>query len=107
MSRARTVAGYALLLLFVYLGAIICAVLWPVRLLLGPRHAKEAARAADQLVNATVCNGLGRESLSSASWRHQRRWVIVLTDWVDPGHCREANRREQPVVDFMATQSKE
>jgi hypothetical protein len=71
---------------------------------------KECFRAQDQLVNATFFGGYARESLSSHTFRAFREgghwWPVFImdfTDLVEEGHCREANRHEQPVVDFINT----
>lgn len=66
---------------------------------------RSGARALDHFVNATVFNGLAWESLSSHAWRERpHRWargVIWFTDHLQAGHCRRANKREQPVVDLV------
>ena len=63
------------------------------------------ARALDHFVNAAVFNGLAWESVSSHAWREQQHWwariIIRVTDLVQSGHCRRANKREQPVVDLV------
>ncbi len=69
-------------------------------------RARSGVRALDHFVNATVFNGYAWESVSSHAWRmrEERRWargVIWLTDQFQPGHCRKANKREQPVVDLI------
>lgn len=69
---------------------------------------RAGVRALDHFVNATIFNGLAWESVSSHAWRvrDERRWaraVIWLTDHVQSGHCRRANKREQPVVDLVVT----
>lgn len=68
-------------------------------------RAKPALRAWDHFANAVVFAGSPYESLSSHSWRARDRWwakaVIWITDRLEAGHCQEANRREQPVVDAI------
>lgn len=77
----------------------------PLMALVNPRRAKEPVRALDQLVNSFWFNGLGRESLSSHSWRKRHKWwarfVVWFTNKLVPGHCEDANNREQPIVDFI------
>lgn len=97
-----------------YLGAIIClALMWavstslsalfPIIIWFHPNR-KEYARCIDQMVNAGLFMGEGRESLSSHSWRDQIKPIIRLTDTlIELGHCREANGHEQPVIDFINT----
>lgn len=89
----QTVAGYCLL---------------PFCILWSPERFKEALRSIDQFNNAFWLNGLGRESVSSHSWRARAapwaRFVVWLTDKLQAGHCQEANRHEQPVVDFINSQ---
>lgn len=67
---------------------------------------RAGVRALDNFVNATVFNGYAWESVSSHAWRvrHEKRWarvVIRLTDRMQKGHCERANKREQPLVDFV------
>lgn len=86
--------------------------LLPFMILWNPQRAKEAMRGVDQFNNAFYTNGIGRESLSSHSWRAYQsaespkwaRFVVWLTDKIQKGHCEEANRHEQPVVDFINSQ---
>lgn len=96
--------GLILFLLLAPGGFIALALLLPM-ILWNPERAKEAMRAVDQLNNAFWLNGEGRESVSSHAWRDkQEMWaqvVIALTDNIQKGHCQEANRLEQPVVDFI------
>jgi len=70
------------------------------------QRGRAGVRALDHFVNATLFDGIAWESLSSHAWRvreHRRwaRWLIRLTDRWQPGHCRKANKREQPVVDLV------
>lgn len=73
-----------------------------------PAKCKEAMRAIDQFNNAEWLNGLGRETVSSHSWRARGAWwadfVIRLTDKIQAGHCQESNRHEQPIVNFINNQ---
>lgn len=67
---------------------------------------RAGVRALDNFVNATVFNGYAWESVSSHAWRvrNNKRWargVIWATNHIQPGHCERANRREQPLVDFL------
>ncbi len=66
---------------------------------------REMLRAMDQLCNAVWFSGSGRESCSSHAWRARGAWwadfIIWLTDKLQAGHCQEANRHEQPIVDFI------
>lgn len=67
--------------------------------------AKDALRCMDELVNAAWFGGSAYESLSSHAWRERGKWwaraIIWLTDLLQRGHCEEANRREQPIMDFV------
>lgn len=75
--------------------------------LFGPnRRGRAGVRALDHFVNATIFDGHAWESISSHAWRERdrrrwARWVIRITDWFQPDHCRRANKREQPVVDLI------
>lgn len=66
---------------------------------------RAGVRALDHFVNATLFNGYAWESISSHAWRvRERRWakiVIWVTDHFQEGHCRRANKREQPIVDLV------
>ncbi|MGI9217719.1 MAG: hypothetical protein ACR2JA_12080 [Hydrogenophaga sp.] len=67
---------------------------------------RAGVRALDHFVNATVFNGYAWESVSSHAWRERdnKRWarvVIWATDHFQRGHCHRANKREQPLVDFV------
>jgi hypothetical protein len=71
-----------------------------------PARGRAGVRALDHFVNATVFNGYAWESVSSHAWRERdaKRWaqiVIWLTDHFQKGHCMRANKREQPLVDFV------
>ncbi len=70
-----------------------------------PARGRAGVRALDHFVNATVFNGYAWESISSHAWRmRHRRWakaVIWLTNHFQPDHCYRANKREQPLVDFI------
>lgn len=90
------------LLLLPALGALFIV---PFLALFNPRRAKEPIRAIDQLVNAFWFNGYGRESLSSHSWRERHKWwarfVVWFTDKMVAGHCKDANEREQKIVNSI------
>lgn len=79
----------------------------PFLILWNPRRAKESMRSVDQFCNAFWLNGIGRESVSSHAWRKKEmlwaRFVICLTDALERGHCEQANKFEQPIVDFINT----
>lgn len=68
-------------------------------------RARAGVRALDHFVNASVFNGYAWESVSSHAWREKHRWwarwIIRITDFFQKDHCRRANKREQPVVDFV------
>lgn len=98
-------AGFALmtavvpLAVFGYLTLVFIGFFGPVS------RARAGVRALDHFVNAAVFNGHAWESVSSHAWRERhRRWaktVIWLMDRFQEGHCRRANKREQPVVDLV------
>lgn len=94
-----------ILWLLLLIPALVALLLVPLMALLDPRRVREPVRAIDQLVNAFWFNGLGRESLSSHSWRERHKWwaklVIWFTNKLVQGHCEDANKREQPIVDFI------
>lgn len=66
---------------------------------------RAGVRALDHFVNASVFNGYAWESVSSHAWRMRHKtWarvVIRVTDLFQEGHCQRANKREQPLVDFV------
>lgn len=99
--------GLILYLLFV-VETVLGFLLLPLIILWNPARAKETMRAVDQFNNAFWLNGIGRESVSSHCWRDRGKWwsdfVIGLTNLMQKGHCEEANRHEQPVVDFINEQ---
>ena len=69
-------------------------------------RARQGVRALDHFVNASLFNGYAWESVSSHAWRERNRkkWakiVIKIADFFQKDHCKRANRREQPVVDFI------
>lgn len=71
---------------------------------------RQGVRALDHFVNASLFNGYAWESVSSHAWRvrERKRWarmVIKITDFFQKDHCKRANRREQPVVDFILSRN--
>lgn len=68
-------------------------------------RARAGVRALDHFVNASVFNGYAWESVSSHAWRERHHWwarcVVRITDVFQQDHCRRANKREQPLVDFV------
>lgn len=98
-------AGFVLMSVIVPLAIVGYLVLCWVGLFGRTERGRAGVRALDQFVNATVFNGYAWESVSSHAWRcRDRRWaraVIWLTDRFQEGHCRRANKREQPVVDLV------
>lgn len=98
------IGGLILYALFL-LPTVVGYVLLPFAILLDPARMKEAIRVVDQFNNAFWLNGSGRESVSSHSWRERGAWwarfVIWLTDKLEKGHCKEANRHEQRIQDFI------
>lgn len=98
-------AGIALMCMIVPL-AILGYLIIVIVGLFGPRRRVRAGvRALDHFVNASVFNGHAWESLSSHAWRARdkfwARCVIGITEIFQEGHCRRANKREQPVVDLV------
>lgn len=71
-------------------------------------RAHSGARAFNHFVNAAVFNGSAWETVASHAWRmREQRWAkifIQLTDHVQKDHCFRANKRGQPVVDFVIRQ---
>lgn len=73
-------------------------------------RARQGVRALDHFVNASLFNGYAWESVSSHAWRvrEHKKWarvVIKITDFFQKDHCKRANRREQPVVDFILSRN--
>lgn len=56
--------------------------------------------ALDRFGNAAWWAGSEYETISSAAWRHQRRWLIALCERLEPNHCLRAFQRERRIVDF-------
>lgn len=99
-------AGFLLMCAVVPLAILGYLILWWVGLFGPNARGRAGVRALDHFVNATVFNGYAWESISSHAWRvrETRRWarvVIWVTDRFQKDHCRRANRREQPLVDFV------
>lgn len=98
-------AGFLLMTAIVPLALTGYLVLCWVGLFGRTERGRAGVRALDHFVNAAVFNGYAWESVSSHAWRcRDRRWaraVIWLTDRFQEGHCRRANKREQPVVDLV------
>lgn len=74
------------------------------------KRARQGVRALDHFVNASLFNGYAWESVSSHAWRERKnkRWarvVIKITDLFQKNHCQRANKREQPVVDFILSRN--
>ena len=71
-------------------------------------RAHSGVRAFNHFVNAAVFNGSAWETVASHAWRmRERRWAkifIQLTNHVQKDHCFRANKRGQPVVDFVVRQ---
>lgn len=95
---------YALFFVLTLVGYLVL----PFAILVDPVRMKESMRAIDQFNNAFWLAGSGRESVSSHCWRGRGMWwadfVIWLTNKMQAGHCQEANRHEQPIVDFIESQ---
>lgn len=77
-----------------------------VGIFISTKRARQGVRALDHFVNASLFNGYAWESVSSHAWRERKhkRWarvVIKITDLFQKDHCKRANKREQPVVDFI------
>lgn len=99
------VIGFLLLLIIVPLALVGYLIVVWVGFFGRTARARAGVRALDNFVNAAVFNGYAWESVSSHAWRvKEKRWariVIRLTDLLQEGHCRRANKREQPVVDLI------
>lgn len=98
--------GFGLCCIIVPLAFVGWLVLWWAFIFGRNERGRAGVRALDNYVNATVFNGYAWESISSHAWRvrEEKRWarvVIWLTDKFQPGHCQLANKREQPLVDFI------
>lgn len=86
-------------------------VLLPLLILFGPVDAaRRALRGLDMFGNSAVFGGSPYESISSHVGREMRSvepvpwWALMLDallDLIQAGHCEEANRREQPIVDAV------
>ncbi len=98
-------AGFLLMMIIVPLALVGYLIIVFVGFAGKTERARAGVRALDHFVNAAVFNGYAWESVSSHAWRERdRRWakiVIWLTDLIQPNHCQRANKREQPLVDFM------
>jgi len=89
------------------LGYILIAI---VGIFFSSKRARQGVRALDHFVNASLFNGYAWESVSSHAWRqrHKKKWakvVIKITDFFQKDHCQRANKREQPVVDFILSRN--
>ena len=103
----KKTAAIVILWLVLAIPGALAMVLFLLRaLFLDASRIKEELRSFDQVTNACWFGGNARETLSSASWRQQRKWIIWLTDRFEQDHCRKANAAEQPVVDFINERDK-
>lgn len=87
-------------LFLLWMGCVLSSLAFPVTVWFHPNR-KEYARCVDQMNNAAIFMGEGRESVSSHAWRSGIRFVLWITSFIDKDHCKEANRHEQPVIDFI------
>lgn len=108
MNRKLLMArvGGLILWLLLFIPAALGILLLPFLILFASiERAKPALRAWDHIANAALFAGSPYESLSSHSWRARDRWwakaVIWIADLLQKGHCEEANKHEQPVVDAI------
>jgi len=105
LGMKERVAGFVLMTAIVPMAVMGYLLICYVGFLGRPERGRAGVRALDHFVNATLFNGHAWESVSSHAWRERdRRWakaVIWLTDRFQKDHCRRANKREQPVVDFV------
>ncbi|MDL0103832.1 hypothetical protein NYG95_06050 [Campylobacter felis] len=105
-SLKEKLAGTILLCAIVPLAALGYLLIVIVGTFFSTARARQGVRALDHFVNASLFNGYAWESVSSHAWRERNRkkWakiVIKITDFFQKDHCKRANRREQPVVDFI------
>ena len=105
-SLKEKLAGTILLCAIVPLAVLGYLLIAIVGTFFSPARARQGVRALDHFVNASLFNGYAWESVSSHAWRERNRkkWakiVIKITDFFQKDHCKRANRREQPVVDFI------
>jgi glycosyltransferase involved in cell wall biosynthesis len=68
-------------------------------------RSRSGARAFNHFINASIFNGNAWETVASHAWRmRDKRWAkifIVLANYIQSDHCFRANKRGQPVVDFI------
>jgi glycosyltransferase involved in cell wall biosynthesis len=68
-------------------------------------RSRAGARALNHLINASIFNGNAWETVASHAWRvRDKRWAkifIRLANHLQADHCFRANKRGQPVVDFI------
>ena len=105
-SLKEKLAGTILLCVIVPLAVLGYLLIVIVGTFFSTARARQGVRALDHFVNASLFNGYAWESVSSHAWRERNRkkWakiVIKITDFFQKDHCKRANRREQPVVDFI------
>jgi glycosyltransferase involved in cell wall biosynthesis len=71
-------------------------------------RAHAGTRALNHFVNAAIFKGNAWETVASHAWRmRERPWAktfIRFANYVQPDHCFRANKRGQPVVDFVTRQ---
>lgn len=99
-------AGFLLMCAVVPLAVVGYFILWWVGIFGPNARGRAGVRALDHFVNATVFNGYAWESISSHAWRvrEEKRWarfVIWVTNHFQQDHCQRANKREQPLVNFI------
>ncbi|KAA6225198.1 MULTISPECIES: hypothetical protein [unclassified Campylobacter] len=106
LSLLEKLAGTLLLCSIVPLAILGYLLIVIVGTFFNTKRARQGVRALDHFVNASLFNGYAWESVSSHAWRERKnkrwaRFVIKITDFFQKDHCKRANKREQPVVDFV------
>lgn len=103
-------AGTILLCAIVPLAVLGYVFIVLVGIFINTKRARQGVRALDHFVNASLFNGYAWESVSSHAWRERnnKKWakiVIKITDFFQKDHCKRANKREQPVIDFILSRN--
>ena len=103
ITRKMRFFGLILCMAMLWLGALLAVLTWPLRAIVAPRspRTKNSLRLLDHLVGQAWFGSGWWEPLSANSARVRRAWLVRALDVVEQGHCEQALRREQDVIDFF------
>lgn len=99
MRHRLEALGMCLLLCLVAVPALLVL---PLLCLFAPlKQAWACIGALDRFGNAALWAGSEFETISSAAWRFERRWLVRLCELLERDHCERAYYNEKPLIDFV------